>query len=292
MAANIRRLVMLNYPHIKSQDKLSLNDQAAGLRRIMSTPKPRVVSILSTSPNHDHARLMANLATPIADQGNDVLILLASDECNANIYEVENQPTLLDVINEKTLLQSVIKNTGNGFSVAKLMPSHQVESPLDLILGQQLNTIFCKLAQQYEIVLVDAAINSEHLLPLQALNDGEIIIKLNRHSESIKDSYALIKKIYNQLGSRAFGIIVDNASEEQASTIFSNISDAARRFMQIELEYFGAIPPDVHLSRAAKLGRSVMEAFPLANASSAFKLIADRLHGKHEHKTILASLIE
>ena len=284
---------MLNYQHSKTQEKLAQNDQAAGLRRIMSTPKPRVVSILSTSPNHDHARLMANLATPIADQGSDVLILLASDECNANIYEVEKLPTLLDVINEKTLLQSVIKNTGNGFSVAKLMPSHQIESPLDLILSQQLNNIFCKLAQQYEIVLADAAINSSDLLPLQALNDGEIIIKLNRHTESIKDSYSLIKKIYNQLGSRTFGIIVDNSSEEQARAIFGNISDAAKRFLQIELEYFGAIPPDVHLSRAAKIGRTVMEAFPLANASSAFKLIADRLNGKHEPnaKPKLASLI-
>lgn len=283
---------MLNAQHIKIQEKAMLNDQAAGLRRIMSTPKPRIVSILSTTPNHDHARLMANLATPIADQGHDVLILVASDECNANIYEVENQPTLLDVINEKTLLQSVIKNTGNGFSIAKLMPSHQVESPLDLILGQQLNHIFCKLAQQYEIVLVDAAINSDDVLPLKALNDGEIIIKLNRQKESIKESYGLIKKIYNQLGSRTFGIIVDNATDEQAQTIFGNISEVAKRFLQIELEYFGAIPPDVHLSRAAKLGRTVMEAFPLASASTALKNIADKLNGKHEQKTTLASLIE
>jgi len=283
---------MLNYQRTKIQEKLSLNDQAAGLRRIMSSPKPRIVSILSTSPNHDHARLMANLATPIADNGFDVLILVASDECNANIYEVENQPTLLDVINEKTLLQSAIKNTGNGFSIAKLMPSHQVDSPLDLILGQQLNSIFCKLAEQYEIVLVDVAINSDDLLPLKALNEGEIIIKLNRQTESIKDSYALIKKIYNQLGSRSFGIIVDNATESQAQAIFVNISEVAKRFLNIELEFFGAIPPDVHLSRAAKLGRTVMEAFPLASASSAFKLIAERLNGKYTDKTKLASLIE
>lgn len=283
---------MLNYQRTKIQEKLSLNDQAAGLRRIMSSPKPRIVSILSTSPNHDHARLMANLATPIADNGFDVLILVASDEYNANIYEVENQPTLLDVINEKTLLQSAIKNTGNGFSIAKLMPSHQVDSPLDLILGQQLNSIFCKLAEQYEIVLVDVAINSDDLLPLKALNEGEIIIKLNRQTESIKDSYALIKKIYNQLGSRSFGIIVDNATESQAQAIFVNISEVAKRFLNIELEFFGAIPPDVHLSRAAKLGRTVMEAFPLASASSAFKLIAERLNSKYTDKTKLASLIE
>lgn len=269
------------------------NDQAAGLRRIMATPKPRVVSILSTTPSRDQARLMANLATPIAADGSDVLILHASHECSESIYEINKLPALLDVINEKSLLQSAIKNSGNGFSVAKLMPSHQVGTPLDSFLGEQLNAIFVGLAQQYEIILVDTALNSSHLLPLKALNDSEIIIKLTRHPESIKEAYSLIKKIYSQLGSRSFGIIVDNASEVQAQVVFNNISQVARRFMQIELEYFGAIPPDVHLCRAAKLGRTVMDAFPLASASAAIKQIAQRLDGKNDHPTKdkLASII-
>ena len=271
---------MHNYQHNQAQRRLTQNDQAAGLRRIMATPKPRVVSILSTSPSRDQAHLMANLATPIAAEGNDVLILHASHESSESIYEIDKLPALLDVINEKSLLQNAIKNSYSGFSVAKLMPSHQLNSPLDSILSEQLNKIFIGLTQQYEIVLVDAALNSDDVLPLQALNEGEIIIKLTRRPESIKESYALIKKIYNQLGSRPFGIIVDNASDIQAQAIFGNISDVARRFMQIELEYFGAIPPDVHLTRAAKLGRSVLDAFPLASASTALKQIAHRIDGK------------
>ena len=50
--------------------------------------------------------------------------------------------------------------------------------------------------------------------------------------------------------------------------------------MQIELEFFGAIPKDDHLTKAAKLGRSVIDAFPLAAASKAFKQIAQRLDYK------------
>jgi flagellar biosynthesis protein FlhG len=276
---------MLNHLYDQIHSKLMQNDQAAGLRRIMATPKPRVVSILSTSPSRDQARLMANLATPIAAQGNDVLILHASHESSESVYEIDRLPSLLDVINEKSLLQNAIKNSGNGFSVAKLMPSHQIGTPLDGKLSEQLNVIFIELVQQYEIVLVDAALNSSHLLPLKTLNEGEIIINLTRHPESIKESYALIKKIYNQLGRRAFGIIVDNASEPQGRAIFGNISDVARRFMQIELEYFGAIPPDIHLTRAAKLGRSVMDAFPLASASTAFRQIAERFDGKQAQVT-------
>jgi flagellar biosynthesis protein FlhG len=144
------------------------------------------------------------------------------------------------------------------------------------------NQIFNKLAQQYEIVLVDATLNKENLLPLKILNEGEMIIQLTRQPESIKNAYTLIKKICSELGRRPFGIIVDNATDVQAQIVFRNISNVARRFMQIELEFFGAIPSDEHLNRATKLGRSVIDAFPMATASTAFKKIAQRIDFKHD----------
>ena len=59
--------------------------------------------------------------------------------------------------------------------------------------------------------------------------------------------------------------------------------------MQIELEFFGAIPADIHLSRAAKLGRPVIDAFPLTPASNAFNLIAQRLNSKNTRLTDINS---
>jgi flagellar biosynthesis protein FlhG len=73
---------------------------------------------------------------------------------------------------------------------------------------------------------------------------------------------------------------VDDANDAQAEVVFKNIAQVAKRFMQIELEFFGAIPADVHLGKAAKLGRPVIDAFPLTPASNAFKQIAQRLNSK------------
>jgi len=129
--------------------------------------------------------------------------------------------------------------------------------------------------------LVDATLNNEQLLPLKTLNNSEILIQLSRDPESIKNAYSLIKQICSQLGRRSFGIIVDDATESQAQVVFKNIAQVARRFMQIELEFFGEIPRDVHLNKAAKLGRSVVDAFPMAAASNALKQLAKRLDNKH-----------
>jgi flagellar biosynthesis protein FlhG len=154
---------------------------------------------------------------------------------------------------------------------------------MDTDASTPLNHAFNLLAQSYEIILVDATLNTQQVLPLKTLNESEIIIQLNRKPESITQAYTLIKQICGELGRRSFGIIVDEATDAQAQIVFRNISQVAKRFMQIELEYFGAVPTDDHLSRATKLGRSVIDAFPLAIASTALKQIAQRLDFKHDY---------
>ncbi|MDO9150429.1 MAG: MotR [Methylotenera sp.] len=255
------------------------NDQAAGLRRIMAAPKPRVVSIISASAT-DQSRMMINLAASIRAQGNDVLIVHASSGTREASYEVDKTPTLFEVAKTSASFSVAIKTTKQELTVAKLLPKNQVSTPLNNDAGQVLNQLFDELVLQYEIVLVDATLNSDDLLPLKTLNDSDILIQLTRDPESIKDAYTLIKRICSQLGRRSFGIIVDDANDAQAEVVFKNISQVAKRFMQIELEFFGAIPADVHLGKAAKLGRPIIDAFPLTPASNAFKQIAQRLNSK------------
>lgn len=260
-------------------------DQAAGLRRLMATPKPRVVSIISASSTQHQPRMLTNLAASILNQDLNVLIVHASQESSESGYGIHQLPALLNVAYEESSLQDAIQHANHGYALSKLMQKHHMNMPLDNDTHHQLNLIFDDLARQYEIVLVDATLNKDHLLPLTTLNDGEILIQLTRNPESIKHAYTLIKQICSQLGRRSFGIIVEDATDNQAQIVFRNISQVARRFMQIELEYFGAIPADDHLSRAAKIGRSVIDAFPLANASAAFMQIAQRLDYKHDYDT-------
>ncbi|MDP1755243.1 MAG: MotR [Methylotenera sp.] len=259
------------------------NDQAAGLRRIMAAPKPRIVSIISATFTQNQPRLMSNLAASIMSQGNDVLVVHASNESREADYEVDNLPSLLEVTCTKTSVRHATKKVKLGFSVAKLMPKDLLAKPMDTDVSTPLNHAFNLLAQSYEIILVDATLNTHQVLPLKTLNESEIIIQLNRKPESITQAYTLIKHICSELGRRSFGIIVDEATDAQAQMVFRNISQVAKRFMQIELEYFGAVPTDDHLSRATKLGRSVIDAFPLAIASTALKQIAQRLDFKHDY---------
>ena len=259
------------------------NDQAAGLRRIMAKPKPRIVSVLSASSPQAKPCLITNLAASMVAQGNEVLVMHASEHASEHHYELGQSHTLLDVISDKHTLAQAIKSTSHGFSSVKLMHKNSGAKASENHTNNQLNLMFNQLAQQYDMVLVDTMLNSANVLPLHKLNESEIIIQLSRKPESITEAYSLIKQVCSELGRRSFGIIVEDSTDAQAQIVFGNIAQVAKRFMQIELEFFGAIPADSHISRASKLGRSVIDAFPLAIASTALKQIAQRLDYKHDN---------
>ena len=257
------------------------NDQAAGLRCIMGGAKPRVMSIISTSAHDNQPRLLTNLAASIRCHDVEVLVVHAAQESYeaTSEYEMKGIHTLLDVAQQKSSLQDALRSTSKGFAVAKLY-KNQNHAAWDIKSHHRLEQIFCTLANRYEIVLVDTALNRQNSLPLKKLNDSEIVIQLTRNPESIKQAYRLIKRICQQLGNRPFGILVADATETQAQIVFRNIAQVARRYLHIELVLMGAIPSDEHLGRAAKLGRTVIDAFPMAMASNAFKTLAKRLDCK------------
>lgn len=256
------------------------HDQAAGLRRIMAAPAPRIVSIISAAPNHDTSRLMTNLAASMHRQGSNTLVVHASKESSETFYGINQLTTLVDVAQQKSMLAKAILPSTHGFSIAKLTQKSQLETTLTEQLNQSLGLIFNQLAREHDIVLVDATLNKNNALPIECLNNGEILIQLTRQADSIKEAYVLIKKLYSQLGSRSFGIIVDDANEQQAEIVFNNISSVSKRYMQLDLAFFGAIPNDEYAHRASQLGRSVVDAFPLAVASTAFNKMALKLDYK------------
>jgi flagellar biosynthesis protein FlhG len=54
------------------------------------------------------------------------------------------------------------------------------------------------------------------------------------------------------------------------------MSSAATRYLAVTLTSMGSVPADEYLHRAARLGRAVVDAFPLAGASVAFRRLAGR----------------
>lgn len=254
-------------------------DQAAGLRRMMMGSQPKIISVLSADALENRSYLVSQLAASIGANHRDVLILNAAlcAKKTGHDYGLDRTPSLHDVVFKKTAFARAVKTVDLGFSAARLV-SKTTTSYANIHDNIKLNSAFKSLAALYEVVLVDASLDAAHQLPLQSLNAHDIVIQLTGDPRSIKSAYLLIKKIGGRLGKKSLGIIVANTNPAQAATIFNNIAEVTRRFMQIELIFYGAIPKDAVFNQAVNIGRAVMSAFPVGKAAKAISQIAHRLH--------------
>jgi len=135
---------------------------------------------------------------------------------------------------------------------------------------------FDLLAASADIVMVDAELGQDDNFPIAALADSEIVVQVANSPESIKNAYAIIKRIAGQLGRRPFNVLVTGASEKEAQLVYQNMAQAANRYLAVRLHSVGSVPADDHMKRAMRLGRTVVDAFPLAGASVAFRRLAGR----------------
>lgn len=254
-------------------------DQAEGLRRILSDQTPRRFSFLSAiSPAQKNAVLL-NLAAALVRAGSEVQLLDASQSERgiASRATPALQSSLWELAQQGGAPERAIREHDQGIRLARLssQPLKQLSSqPIHLA---NLTRLLVELAPAANIWLVDTDLNLDNPFLLPELARGEIIVLASNTPTSIKQAYTLIKAFHAEFGRRPFSLLVVGASAAQARMIGQNIALAANRYLAIKLTTLGNIPADAHLARAVQIGRAIVDAFPTAQASTAFREIAAQL---------------
>ena len=251
-------------------------DQAEGLRRMLAGPRPRIVTFLSATPQDDKGAMLVNLAASLARAGNDVVIV---DACQqeygvAQRLGVDRGANLLNVARQECALNQVVHEVPQGFNVVSMARGRVSRPGADE--ARRLAKAFDVLVKQSGMVIVDGELGPDDSFAVPLMGECEIVVQVSTSAASITAAYALIKRLSQQLGRRPFGILVTGASEAEAKVVYDNMSAAASRYLAVQLTSMGSVPADEYLHRAARLGRAVVDAFPLAGASVAFRRLAGR----------------
>jgi flagellar biosynthesis protein FlhG len=265
-------------------------DQAEGLRRMLAGPKPRIVTFLSAVSADEKNATLLNLSASLARAGSDVLLLdaCAGGRGVAVSLAASGAATLLEVARQERALDQVAQPMQEGFRLAMLARGPVRALPAEPLQMRRLASAFGVLSQHADIMLVDAELDAEDALPLPAMANGEIVVQVSNSAASIKEAYALVKRLNARLGRRPFGVLVTGAGEAEAKRVFDNMAQAASRYLAVQLKSVGSVPADEHVKRAARLGRAVVDAFPLAGASVAFRELAGRLAVANEARGAMA----
>ncbi|HEY0061135.1 MAG TPA: antiactivator of flagellar biosynthesis FleN protein [Telluria sp.] len=251
-------------------------DQAEGLRRMLAGPKPRIVTFLAACAADDKGAMLVNLGASLARAGNEVILVDAcSEEYGvAQRLGVDRSASLLAVARQEAALNQVVRQVPQGFGVVSMAGKRVSKAGAEE--ARRLATAFDVLVKQAGMVLVDGEFGPDDSFPVPLMASAEIVIQVGTSAASITAAYALIKRLSQHLGRRPFGILVTGASEAEAKVVYDNMSAAASRYLAVQLTSMGSVPADEYLQRAARLGRAVVDAFPLAGASVAFRQLAGR----------------
>lgn len=260
------------------------NDQAEGLRRMLAGPRPRVFTFLSALPDEEKNAMLTNLGASLVRSGSDVLMLDARAAAGgiAARLDAPRRASLLDVARQEGRMAELVQSMPQGFGMARLAHATvQARSQLqaavqDDLLMRRLGQAFGTLAREHDIVVVDGELGADDGFALPALAGGEIVVQVSNSAASIKAAYSMIKRLTSALGRRPISVLVSGVDELQAGVVHDNIAQVASRYLATRVELLGSVPADEHVGRAARLGRSVVEAFPLAGASLAFRKLAGR----------------
>jgi flagellar biosynthesis protein FlhG len=252
-------------------------DQAEGLRRMLAGPQPRIVTFLSACPQDDKGAMLVNLGASLARAGNDVLIV---DACQteygvAQRLGVAHGASLLQVARQECALNEVVRQAPQGFAVTTMKRGQNSER-YGADDARRLAKSFDVLVKQTGMVIVDGEFGPDDSFPVPIMESAEIVIQVGTSAASITAAYSLIKRLSQQLGRRPFGVLVTGATEAEARLVYDNMCSAASRYLAVQLTSMGSVPADEYLHRAARLGRAVVDAFPLAGASVAFRQLAGR----------------
>lgn len=252
-------------------------DQAEGLRRMVSKPAPRVLSFLSAAGDSEKSATLLNLGASLAQTGSGVFLL---DAClkrrgvGAGLDRLKGG-TLLQAARGDRTLAEVVLAMPHGFDMAVLS-----RKAIGASESERMAALFDRLTADNDIVLVDAELDAGDALPLEAMGNGDIIVQVEDSQPSMTAAYMIVKRLSQHYGRRPVSILVTGATPARADAVYRNLATAASRHLALELHSIGSVPNDEHLARAMSLGRTVIDAFPLAGASVAFRTLAGQFSSR------------
>lgn len=241
---------------------------------------PRVITVTSGKGGVGKTNVVANLAIALSRAGKRVLVLDAD-------LGLGNLDVLLGLTPKYTLehvlsgARSLSEIMLQGPSGIRILPASSGMPQLTALTETQhliLQAELEQVSQMIDILLIDTGAGISSNVTFFAAAAQSIIVVISPEPTSLTDAYALMKVLLRQYRERRFHVLVNLAkSPNEAARVFSKLEVAANRFLQISIDYLGAVPLDDYLPLAVMQQRAVLDRYPQAPSSRAFLSLTDAI---------------
>jgi flagellar biosynthesis protein FlhG len=218
-----------------------------------------------------------NLSVALAKLGRRV-VLLDGDLGLANIdilLGLSPQYTLADLIEGRCELSDVLVRGPGG---VRIVPAASgIQSMVHLSSAQHAGLIqaFSEIGDSLDVLVIDTAAGIGASVVSLVRAAHEVLLVVCDEPTSITDAYALIKLLNRDYGMNRFRVLANMAqSPQEGRNLFAKLTKVTDRFLDVALQYVGAVLYDESVRKAVQKQRAVYEHFPRSKCAQAFKDIA------------------
>ncbi|MBL8268185.1 MAG: MinD/ParA family protein [Steroidobacter sp.] len=245
-----------------------------------ANPGPvQVIAVTGGKGGVGKTSVSVNLATAMASGGRRVM-LLDGDLGLANVdvfLGLSPRYTMAHVLNGERTLEEIILESPHGIQVVPGASGVAELANLSAAGHLSLVQAFSAISSQVDTLIVDTSAGISHSVVQFTQAAQHVLLVVCDEPASMTDAYALAKVLSRNHGVNKFQVVANMArTPGEGAGLFDKLQKVTSRFLDVTLEFVGEIPEDPYLRRAIREQRPVVNAFPSAPASRAFKKLAQK----------------
>ena len=254
-------------------------DQASGLRELASAQPVKVIAVTAGKGGVGKTNITVNLGILLAKTKR--VVLLDGDLGLANVdvlLGISSKRNISHVLRGECELQDIMIDAPGGLKIIPASSGKENMLNLDLTAHHGLIAAFGELTNGIDILLIDTAAGIADNVSTYLQASQEIIVVVCDEPTSLTDAYALIKVMNKQFGCWRFRVIANMVADmKEGRDLYTKLTQVTDQFLDVTLDYLGAIPYDDSIRQAVKQQNAVVQAYPASKASRELKKISEKI---------------
>lgn len=272
-------------------------DQATTLRNLIKSKEKRksvatVITVTSGKGGVGKSNMSVNLAIALHNLGKRVIILDA-DFGLANVevmFGVRPAYSLADLMFKNKELDEIICPGPRGIGIISGGSGIQEMANLTKYQIANLTSKLYELDELADIIIIDTGAGISDSVMEFVSNSTEVLLVATPEPTSITDAYALLKSVDKREGfdkTKHIQMITNRVnSVKEGKELYEKLNVVVKRFLDVNLDFLGAVPQDMNVSKAVMRQVPFSIAYPNTQATLAVNDIASKLLGNNTNTQV------
>ncbi len=237
----------------------------------------KVIAVASGKGGVGKSNVSCNLSYQLALKNRRVLLMdadlgLANIDVLLGLRAIRN---LADVIAGQCALEDILLTGPAGIQIIPAASGLKQMAEMGAAEHAAIIQGISGLNNKFDYLVVDTAAGIADSVVSFCQASQHVLIVISDEPTSMADAYGLIKVLNREANVTRFKVVCNMVNNDvQARAVFARLNGVAQRFLEVTLEYAGAIPRDEFLQKAVARQQIVSKLYPSSESSLAFKRLA------------------